>query len=126
MMIKNIFKNRDFFVFYTAMTIAVALLLTGCDALPFGYTPIKEITAAPTNFEGKEVKIKGKVSQIVKLPFIDLKAYTVQDETGEISIATQGALPAVNEQVSLRGTVKSAMIIGGQSVGLRVEEIRRF
>lgn len=118
-------KNKDLFVFWSAMAIAV-LLLAGCDALRFGYTPIRDISAAPANFEGREVKLKGKVSSVTRLPLLDLKAYTLQDGAAEITIATLGELPAVNDQVGLRGTVKSAVIIGGQVLGLRVEEIRRF
>lgn len=119
-------KNRDLFVFYSAMAIAAVVLLAGCDALPFGYTPVKDITSAPANFEGKEVKLKGKVTGITKLPMLDLKSYVLRDGTGEITVATQGELPAVNDAVGLRGTVRSAAIIGGQALGLRVEEIRRF
>lgn len=104
--------------------VAFALTLAGCDYLPFGYTSLKEIAAAPANFEGKEVKIKGKVGSIVKL--MGLQAYTLQDETGEIMVTTQGRLPATGEAVALKGVVKSAVIIGGQSLGLRVEETRRL
>ncbi|MBX3662532.1 MAG: hypothetical protein KF804_08790 [Burkholderiales bacterium] len=118
-------RNKDSFVFWSAMAIAV-LLLAGCDALPFGDTPIRDITAAPANFEGKEVKLRGKVTSVTKLPILDLRSYTLQDATGEISVTTRGELPAADETVGLRGTVRSAAIIGGQSLGLRVEEIRRF
>lgn len=104
--------------------VAFALTLTGCDYLPFGYTPVKEITAAPANFEGKEVKLKGKVASIIKL--MGLQAYTLQDETGEITVTTQGRLPATGDAVALKGVVKSAVIIGGQSLGLRVEETKRL
>ena len=100
--------------------------LSGCDYLPFGYVPIKDITTAPANFEGKEVKLKGKVSNITKLPILDLKSFTLQDGTGEISVATEGNLPAVGDKVALAGTVKSAAIIGGRSLGLQVQEIRRL
>lgn len=106
--------------------IAAVLWLAGCDALPFGVTPIKEITAAPDKFEGKEVKLKGTVVSITKVPLLDLKAYTLRDDTGEITVNTQGALPAAHEAVGLRGIVKSTAIIGGQSLGLRVEESKRF
>lgn len=105
---------------------AAVLLLAGCDALPFGVTPIKDITAAPANFEGKEVKLKGKVVSITKVPLLDLKAYTLRDDSGEITVTTQGALPAANDAVGVRGMVKSTAIIGGQSLGLRVEESKRF
>ena len=106
--------------------IATVLWLAGCDALPVGVTPIRDITAAPTSFEGKAVKLKGKVTGITKLPLIDMKSYILRDDTGEITVTTQGALPAVNDGVGVRGTVKSTAIIGGQSLGLRVEESKRF
>ena len=102
------------------------LALAGCDYSPFGYTPIKDITAAPANFEGKEVKLKGKVRDVIKLPILDLKSYTLHDEGGEITVTTHGALPAANAEVALKGTVKSAVIIGGRSLGLRVEETQRL
>lgn len=103
-----------------------ALALAGCDYLPFGYTPIKDIVAAPASFEGKEVKLKGKVRDVIKLPILDLKAYTLHDEGGEIAVTTHGALPAASAEVALKGTVKSAVIIGGRSLGLRVEETKRL
>ena len=106
--------------------IVAAIWLSGCDALPFGVTPIKEITAAPAGFEGREVKLKGTVASITRVPLLDLKTYTLRDDSGEITVTTQGALPAVNEALGLRGIVKSAAIIAGQSLGLRVEEGKRF
>lgn len=102
----------------------VALALTGCDYLPFGYTLVKEIDAAPANFEGKEVRLKGKAGSIVKL--MGLRAFTLQDDSGEITVLTQGELPRSGDTIALKGTVKSAVIIGGQSLGLRVEETKRL
>jgi hypothetical protein len=110
--------------FVLAALIAPAVL-AGCDSLPFGYTPIKEIIAAPANFEGKEVKLKGRVRDAIKLPIVG-QLFTLQDEGGEIAVTTQGALPAAGAEVALKGTVKSAVIIGGQSLGLRVEESKRL
>jgi hypothetical protein len=106
--------------------VIAALALAACDYLPFGYTPIKEITAAPANFEGKEVKLKGKVRAVTKLPILELKSYTLQDDTGQIEVIARGELPAADVDVALKGTVKSAVIIGGKSIGLRVEETERL
>src|SRR3990172_11651668 len=92
-------------------------ILAGCDYLPFGYTPIKDIVAAPASFEGKEVKLKGKVKEITKLPIVNLQWFVLQDDSGEISVSTQGNLPSVNDRVKLKGVVKSAVIIGGKSLG---------
>ena len=104
--------------------VLTALALAGCDYLPFGYTSIKAITAAPASFEGKEVKFKGTAGDMLQLG--GLKAFNLRDGTGEIVVLAAGTLPAVKSQVALRGTVKSAVIIGGMSVGLRIEEIKRL
>ena len=107
-------------------TLFAAALLAGCDSLPFGYTPVRDIVAAPANFEGKEVKLKGKVTDIVRLPIVELKSFTLNDDSGEITITTQGNLPAVNDTVALKGTVTSLAIMGGQAFGLHIRETRRF
>ncbi len=111
--------------FIVALALGAAISLAGCDYLPFGYTPIKDILAAPANFEGKEVKVNGKVKDPIKLPILG-KAFVLHDAGGEITVMTEGNLPAANSEVALKGTVKSAAIIGGQSLGLRVEEIKRL
>jgi hypothetical protein len=104
-------------------TAALVFTLAGCDYLPFGYTLVKEIDAAPASFEGREVRLKGKAS-IVKL--MGLRAFTLRDDSGEITVMTQGELPKSGDTIALKGTVKSAVIIGGQSLGLRVEETKRL
>jgi hypothetical protein len=107
-----------------ALTLAIAMAAAGCDYLPFGYTPIKEITTAPGQFEGKEVKLKGRVKSVVKL--LGVKAYSLDDDTGNITVVTDGQLPAENSDVALRGVVKSAAIIGGSAIGLKVDETKRL
>ena len=106
----------------TALMLAAALTLAGCDY--FGFTPVKDIIAAPAQFEGKEVKIKGTVGSPVQL--LNLRTFAVKDETGEIMVITNGSLPAAGVQVAVKGTVKSSVIIGGKSAGLRVEETQRL
>lgn len=118
-------KNNDLLVFWTALLIAV-LLLAGCDALGLGVTPIREVTTAPVSFQGKEVRLKGRVVSVTKVPLLDMKAYTLRDDTGEITVMTKGELPVVDDAVGVSGKVSSAVVIGGQSLGLRVEEARRF
>lgn len=103
---------------------AGALALAGCDYLPVGYTPIRDIATAPAQFEGKEVKLKGQVQGATSL--MGFRAYTLRDDTGEIAVVTSGELPATGQSVALKGTVKSAVIVGGKSVGLRVEETQRL
>lgn len=107
--------------------LAGLLVLSGCDYLPFGFTPVKEIVTSPARFEGKEIKVKGKVRDILKVSLIDLKAYVLDDGSGEVvAVIARDSLPAVNETVTVRGTVESMAIVGGQSIGLRIKEIRRL
>jgi len=113
-----------FRVVASALVVTVAIATGGCDYLPFGYTPTREITSAPGQFEGKEVKLKGRATGTLML--LGLKAYTLRDDVGEIPGVTQGELPAENAEVVLKGVVKSAVIVGGASLGLRVEETKRL
>ncbi len=105
-----------------ALALAGALTLAGCDY--FGFTPIKDIIATPAQFEGKEVKIKGAVGSPVQV--LSLRTFIVKDETGEIAVTTNGSLPPAGAQVAVKGTVRSAVIVGGKSAGLRVEETQRL
>lgn len=102
------------------------LALSGCDYLPFGYIPVKEIVTSPAQFEGKEVRVKGKVKDIVKVPLVKLKLYVLDDGSGEVTVVAGESLPAVNETVTLKGIVESMAIMGGESIGLRIKETKRF
>jgi hypothetical protein len=119
--------NHQSPITHHAVVVAVltaTLALAGCDYLPFGYTSVKEITAAPASFEGKEVKVKGKVKG--SLTLLGMKAFVLRDDTGEIAVSTAGELPAVGSDAAVRGTVRSSAIIVGASIGLRVEETKRL
>ena len=105
-----------------AIALAAALSLAACDY--FGFTPIKEILAMPAHFDGKEVKVKGKVTRVAKI--LAIKGYNLRDETGEITVITYGKLPAENDEVAIKGKVTSAVIMSGSAIGLRVEETQRL
>ena len=108
---------------FAAAAILVAAL-AGCDY--FLYTPVKEVLAAPGKFEGVEVRLKGTVADPRELPLINVRTYTLQDGDAKIAvIAMQGPLPAANDRVKIKGTVRSAMIVNGKAVGQRVEETQR-
>lgn len=106
--------------------LAGLLALSGCDYLPFGFTPVKEIVTSPAQFEGKEVRVKGKVKDIVKVPLVELKLYVLDDGSGEVTVVAGESLPAVNETVTLKGVVESMAIMGGESIGLRIKETKRL
>lgn len=106
--------------------IGALVLLAGCDYMPFGYTPIGEINRSPGRYEGKEIRVRGSVSDLSKLPFFDTKTYTLRDETGEITVFTESTLPAMGEMVGIKVAVKTMAIVDEQSFGLRLEEIKKL
>jgi hypothetical protein len=108
--------------------VAVLLMgatLPGCDYLPFGYTPVKEIVASPANFEGREVKLKGRVVDVLRLPVLG-QGYTLEQDGAQLFVITRGELPAVKSEVALKGTVRSVAIIGGKALGTQVQETKRL
>ena len=108
-----------------ALALAASLLVTGCEHLGIGVTPIGDIVKNPTAFEGKEVRLKGAVREITKIPFIQRKSYLLADATGEITVVAKAELPGKGDKVLVRGRVSSTVIVGGQSLGLAVDELER-
>ena len=106
------------------LAFVAAVAVTGCDYLPFGYVTVKEIAEAPAAFEGREVRIKGKADNATSV--MGFRAFILRDDSGEILVVTEAELPAPGQPVAVKGKVRSAMIIGGSSVGLRVEETKRL
>lgn len=109
----------------TLLLTMLALALGGCDYLPVGTTPIKDIVAAPASFEGKEVKLRGTVKEVTKIPLLELRQYTLDDGSGEITVVPLGDLPAEKSKLLVTGKVESTAIIGGQSLGLHIRETAR-
>lgn len=105
---------------------ALLVTLCGCDYFPFGYTAIGDIVQNPANYQGKEVKVKGTVSNVLKIPFVEFKVYTVKDEGGELTVLTDAQLPALNQKIALRATIDSTAIVGGEAVGLKLKEVKRL
>jgi hypothetical protein len=113
-------------IFRMILAFGIALPLAACDLLGIGYTPIKEIVAAPARFDGQEVKVTGVVTSATKVPFMDTKAFVIRADDTELTVTTLGALPAVNEKVSVQGKIESAAIVGGRSIGLHLIESKRL
>lgn len=108
------------------VVILALTMLGGCDMLPYGYTSIKEIAEAPASFEGKQVKIKGKVKSVTMVSLLGLKMYTLDDGSGEVLVipAENEKMPAENNKVVVSGRVQSMALIGGKSMGLHIQEAK--
>ena len=108
------------------MMLILAMLATGYPVLAGEITPIQEINTAPVNFDGKEVMLRGIPKNPTRLPLVNLKAYVLEDSSGEITVLTELDLPKMNEEITIRAKVKSLAIVKGDALGLTVTELERY
>ena len=108
------------------LLIFAAGVLASCEYLPFGYTPIKDIVANPTAYEGKEVKVRGRVLEVTKIPFVEPKFYTLAADGYQLPVLTEHTTPAVDAEVVVIGRVENIAIIGNQSIGMHIRESKRL
>ncbi len=93
------------------------LLLVACGRLfP---TKIGEILNHPRQFDGKVVTVKGEVTGSVNV--LLLRTYTVQDQTGEMIVVTDRAVPRRGEQLRVRGRVREAFVVGDRALTVLIE-----
>ena len=104
---------------------ALGLALAACDS-GVDYIPAGEILAAPDQYEGKEVRVRGVAHAATRLPFADMRTFLLEQNGIDLLIITEGPLPEEGEKVALRGIVHSAAILNGQALGLRIREVERF
>ena len=89
-------------------------------------TSIDDIKTFTINFDGKEVILKGITKDPTRIPIMSLKAYVLEDESGEVTILTSDDLPLMNKEITIRGRVESLAIIKGEALGLTVVELERY
>ena len=110
----------------TFLCTCMLFLLASCDSVTPKKLTIGEILKDPTSYEGKEIKISGKVIDVLKIPLVDVKLYVVDDETGSITVVTEGNTPGLNKRVKIKGVIDNLAIAGGQSIGIHLKEIKRM
>lgn len=101
-------------------------VLSGCDTLPFGAVSVKEVVNNPTQYDGKQVKVRGVASNVTKIPLVGINSYTLTDEGSQILVVGGDTIPAANREVVVLAEVRSLAIVGSESLGLHLKEIRRF
>lgn len=108
------------------LLVGLLLGLAGCDYLPFGFTPIADVLSQSAAFEGREVKLQGRVVDVNKIPFLNIEIYTLRDDSGEIIVTRPAELPRVGDTLAVRGRVESLMILGGEGLGTTFRETGRL
>jgi hypothetical protein len=77
-------------------------------------TSISDINTNTSKFDKEEVIVEGKVSRVVNL-FDKIRFYEIADgknDKDKIHVITEKPLPAEDDTITIRGTVKQAFKIG--------------
>lgn len=107
--------------------VLTVLLLPSCSQLGIGFTKIGDLLANPQKYSTKEVRIRGRVTNVLKLPFVETKIYSIRDDSGEISVRTERKAPMAGEtEVRVKGVLDTVATIGDQNVGLHLREVERW
>ena len=77
-------------------------------------TDIKEIKDNINDYNGKEVKVSGKVIETTDLMM--WKYYQIEDKTGEIYIIPAGELPEEGQKLTVTGIVNEKMKVGKENL----------
>lgn len=100
------------------MGICAGWIVASCS----GPVAIGKIVQEPSKYDGKTVTVEGEVSGTQSLLLI--KFYTLQDETGKITIVTEESMPQDGATKRVKGRVHEALSIADQSL-LVIRENRK-
>lgn len=106
--------------------LATVLLIPSCSRVGIGFTKIGDLAAHPQTFSAHEVRIRGRVTNVLKVPFVATKIYSIQDGSGEINVRTEREVPLAGSEVQVKGVLNTVAVIGDQNLGLHLREIERW
>lgn len=71
------------------------------------HTPISSLLNNPHDYSGKQTTIQGTVT--ATYPLVVIKYFTLKDESGEIKVKTDKALPVVGNKIRVTGQIKEGL-----------------
>lgn len=103
----------------TVLAVCVfGLALSGCMS-----RRIVEVTGNPARFQGREVRLKGIVTQSTGA--IIAGTYQIDDGTGKIRVITNSTPPQKGTPIEVRGRVQSGVVLLNKGFGTTVQENHR-
>ena len=84
-------------------------------------TSIQKIVNNPGGYTGKELAIKGEVTDRTSF-FGSLKFYKLKDESGEMIVTTRKSLPEVGLSAVVKGRIDEEFALGNQMLLVFIEE----
>src|ERR1035438_6705926 len=96
------------------------LLLPGCSQIGIGFTRIGDLLANPQKYSAREGRFRARVTNVLQLPFVATKIYSIRDDSGEINVRTDREAPMVGVEVRIKGVLDTVATIGEQTIGLHL------
>jgi hypothetical protein len=104
------------------LALGLAAALSGC-ALGVRHPSVAELKYNPGRYQDRTVAIDGVVTSSWGVPVLPFRLYRVNDGTGEVAVVSQGGrVPSKGAHVRVKGRVSDVATIGGQAVGLHLEQ----
>jgi hypothetical protein len=98
-----------------AIVIVSAIVLAGCAPMTIG-----RITADPSRFQNKNVRVSGTVTTSVGV--MGKGGYQVDDGTGKIYVISGSGVPSRGSTVEVTGRVSAGVEVLGTPVGVAIRE----
>lgn len=103
-----------------SIMLASVLIVFSCTNNPLsGATKISDILTSPSKYADSLVRVKGKVTESVIV--FGQGYFIVADGTGAIAVVPAKTYPRTGEDVSIRGQVKNAFVLGDKSLTVIIE-----
>lgn len=102
-----------------AVALGIGLAAVGCR----GTVPIGDILDDPGRYDGKSVRVEGRVTGSAGA--LGRGAYRVNDGTGTLNVVSEsGGAPREGAEVGVEGTFRSVFTLGNLTEAVLVEEKR--
>lgn len=105
-------------IILTLLLLSIALSCT--DGPLSRTTKITDILTSPSKYGDGMVRVKGKVTE--SFIVFEQGYFIIADETGAIAVVPSKTFPKTGEEVSIRGQVKNAFVIGDKSLTVIIED----
>lgn len=108
-------------LYFIAIIITSLTIFLSCTNNPFSVTTkISDILASPSKYSDTVVRVKGKVTE--SLVFFGQGYFVIADGTGFIAVVPSKTYPKTGEDVTIKGYVKNAFVIGDKSLTVIIED----
>ncbi|MGE3840701.1 MAG: hypothetical protein AB7I50_03870 [Vicinamibacterales bacterium] len=86
---------------------------------------INDLEDNPGRYYDRTVAVEGTVTSAWRVPLLPVGLYRIDDGTGELTIVSRnGRVPTKGARVRVTGKVGDVAVLGGESLGLHVQEQR--